>query len=210
MPDQITEIKKYRAYYRIILDTGAEVRVAPAVLREHPLKTGQLFDEIDYIEKTSATAYKKAMERAVWLLSRRDYSEQALINKLKDGAFNLQTIRKVCDFLIAGHYLDDARFAENFIARRKSKSGSRKMEMDLRHKGIQRETAQAALEDINPEEEIESASKLAKKYISSKSLEPLEAFDKCASYLARRGYSWDTVKAAYRMAQESEDESNPE
>ena len=206
MAQQITEIKKQRGVYILSFESGQDIRLSPAVLREHPLKIGQCFDEEEYMQLTEQTAYQKAKERAVWLLSRQDYSEQGLMRKLMDAAFCQPTSQKVCDFLKAGHYLDDARFAENFIRRKKNRSGSRKISMDLRYKGIERETADTALENLSPEEEVEAACKLAKKYLSSKSLEPQDAFRKCAAYLSRRGYSWDTVKAAYRMAGQAEEE----
>lgn len=206
MAQQITEIKKQGGIYILSLESGQDIRLPVAVLREHPLKIGQRFDEEEYHEKTVQTAYQMAMERAVWLLSRQDYSEQGLMRKLMDAAFRQPTCQKVCDFLKSGHYLDDARFAENFIRRKKNKSGSRKISMDLRYKGIERETADLALENLSFEDEVEAACKLAKKYLSAKSLEPQDAFRKCAAYLSRRGYSWETVKAAYRMAGQAEEE----
>ena len=206
MPDQIIEIKKQWGYYLVSLESGHGIRVPIAVLREHPLKAGKGFDENDYTEKTAKTAYEQALKRAVWLLSRRDYSEQQLMKKLADAAYREQTCQKVCHYLKAGHYIDDARFAENFIRRKKSKSGSYKLAMDLRFKGIERETAETALESFSEEEEIQAASKLAKKYLSGKSLEAQEAWRKCTAYLTRRGYSWETVKAAYLNASENEPE----
>ena len=83
------------------------------------------------------------------------------------------------------------------------------LSIDLLYKGIENETAQTALESFSQEEEIEAACKLAKKYLSTKALEPEEAFRKCAAYLARRGYSWDTVKAAYRMVSDSQEDDFP-
>ncbi|NLC33512.1 MAG: regulatory protein RecX [Clostridiales bacterium] len=210
MSQLIVEIKKQRGYYVITLESGEDVRLPAAVLREYPLKIGREFDENEYLEKSSKAAYQKAMQRAVWLLSRRDYSEQQIRQKLYDAAYREDTCQKVCDFLKEGHYLDDARYAENFIRRKKGKSGSRKLAMDLRYIGIEKETALTALEDFTQEEEIEAASKLAQKYLSGKSLEPQEAFRKCAAYLARRGYSWDTVKAAYHLANNSGQEDFPE
>ena len=206
MSQKIVEIKKQRGCYVISLEFGEDIRIPIPVLREHRLKIGQVFDEDEYIEETAKTAYQKALQRAVWLLSRRDYTEQQIRKKLDDAAFRPEIYQRVCDYLKAKHYLDDARYAENFIMRRKSKSGSRKLSMDLRYKGIERETAQTALEGLSQEEEIEAACKLAAKYLSTKTLEPQEAFRKCAAYLARRGYSWDTVKAAYRMASDSQED----
>ncbi|NLA53894.1 MAG: regulatory protein RecX [Clostridiales bacterium] len=209
MSQIIVEIKKQRGSFVISFEFGEDIRIPIPVLREHPLKTGKEFDENEYLEETAQTAYQKALQKAVWLLSRRDYSEQQLRKKLVDAAYRPQTCERVCDFLKAGHYLDDARYAENFIMRRKSKSGSRKLSMDLRYKGIENETTQTALESFSQEEEIEAACKLAKKYLSTKALEPQEAFRKCAAYLARRGYSWDTVKAAYRMVSDSQEDDFP-
>ena len=70
------------------------------------------------------------------------------------------------------------------------------------------ETAKAALEAISQDDELETAVKLARKYLSGKLLEPREARQKCGAYLARRGFGWDVIKAACQRAGADEDDDN--
>ena len=204
----IEKIERKGSLMVITCDNGEMLRLPRAVMREHPLREGQLLDIDGYYHLSERTMYQKALERAVWWLSKKDHSEKQLMKKLTDSAFTEDSASRACDFLKAGNYLNDARLSENLVRQKQRSSGPRKIAYTLRQKGVGEETAKAALEAISQDDEMETAVKLARKYLSCKLLEPREARQKCGAYLARRGFGWDVIKAACQRAGADEDDDN--
>ena len=204
----IEKIERKGSLMVITCDNGEMIRLPRAVMREHPLREGQLLDIDGYYQLSERTMYQKALERAVWWLSKKDHSEKQLMMKLTDSAFTEDSASCACDFLKAGNYLNDARLSENLVRQKQRSSGPRKIAYTLRQKGVGEETAKAALEAISQDEEMETAVKLARKYLSGKLLEPREARQKCGAYLARRGFGWDVIKAACQRAGADEDDDD--
>ena len=204
----IEKIERKGSLMVITCDNGEMIRLPRAVMREHPLREGQPLDIDGYYQLSERTMYQKALERAVWWLSKKDHSEKQLMMKLTDSAFTEESASRACDFLKAGNYLNDARLSENLVRQKQRSSGPRKIAYTLRQKGVGEETAKAALEAISQDDEMETAVKLARKYLSGKRLEPREARQKCGAYLARRGFGWDVIKAACQRAGADEDDDD--
>ena len=204
----IEKIERKGSLMVITCDNGEMIRLPRAVMREHPLREGQLLDIDGYYQLSERTMYQKALERAVWWLSKKDHSEKQLMKKLTDSAFTEESAERACDFLKAGNYLNDARLSENLVRQKQRSSGPRKIAYTLRQKGVGEEAAKAALEAISRDDEMETAVILARKYLSGKRLEPREARQKCGAYLARRGFGWDVIKAACQRAGADEDDDN--
>lgn len=196
----ISKMEKKRGLMHISFEGGESLNLPHAVVRVHPLREGEAFDLDSYLHISEKAMYQKALERAVWWLSKSDCSEQSIMKKLKDAAFPQDVAERVCVFLKEGNYINDARLSENLVRQKKRGSGPRKIAMTLRTKGVDEQTAKEALASISDEEELEAATKLARKYLGSKRLEPQEARRKCGAYLARRGFGWDMIKAAYQRA----------
>ena len=204
----IEKIERKGSLMVITCDNGEMIRLPRAVMREHPLREGQMLDLDGYYQLSERNMYQKALERAVWWLSKKDHSEKQLKMKLTDSAFTEESASRACDFLKAGNYLNDARLSENLVRQKQRSSGPRKIAYTLRQKGVGEETAKAALEAISQDDEMETAVKLARKYLNGKLLEPREARQKCGAYLARRGFGWDVIKAACQRAGADEDDDD--
>ena len=204
----IEKIERKGSLMVITCDNGEMIRLPRAVMREHPLREGQRLDIDSYYQSAERSMYQKALERAVWWLSKKDHSEKQLMMKLTDSAFTEESAARACEFLKAGNYLNDARLSENLVRQKQRSSGPRKIAYTLRQKGVGEEAAKAALEAISRDDEMETAVILARKYLSGKRLEPREARQKCGAYLARRGFGWDVIKAACQRAGAEEDEED--
>lgn len=202
----IVSIQRKGSLMVLTFEDGGTLSLPRVVLREHPLREGQIFDDDSYFQSVEKTMNKKALERAVWWLSKKDHSEQQLIKKLTDSAFTRSSAMQACEFLKAGNYLNDARLSENLVRQKMKSNSPRKIAMVLRQKGITEETARQALDTLSLEDELDTATRLACKYLGKKQLEPTEARRKCSAYLARRGFGWDVIKAAYLAASGDQDQ----
>lgn len=60
--------------------------------------------------------YKRAKERALFLLERKPLSVHMLRDKLKDNDYPLDIIDKVISFLERYHYLDDEEYVRMYVA----------------------------------------------------------------------------------------------
>lgn len=97
-------------------------------------------------------------------------------------------------------YLDDARFARSWIEYRQlhSPSGRLKLEQELREKGVPADVIADTLATMLPPElEQRLCVEAARQRASRLSDQPQEVRERrLAAFLARRGFSWDLIRAA--------------
>ncbi|QOR72654.1 regulatory protein RecX [Ruania alkalisoli] len=98
---------------------------------------------------------------------------------------------KVLDRFTEVGLIDDAAYAEMLVRSRHGDRGlaRRALAQELERKGIDRETAQTALEAIQPEDERDRARELVRrKARSTAGLDPQKRRRRLVSMLARKGY----------------------
>lgn len=104
------------------------------------------------------SAYSRLLDRAMRILGMRDHSEQEFRRKLtapvmtKTGPEPVDAteddINNVVSWCYENRYLDDARFARQFIASRSRKGyGPARIRQELTQKGIDRETGEEAMRE---------------------------------------------------------------
>jgi regulatory protein len=99
--------------------------------------------------------------------------------------------------------IDDALFASLWVASRHRGRGlaSRALSQELRRKGVDGEVAQAALEELDPEQELATARALVqRRLIGTRGLTPDAQVRRLAGMLARKGYPAGT---AFRVVREA-------
>src|SRR5205807_3179083 len=104
--------------------------------------------------------------------------------------------------------LNDSLFSEAWVeSRARSKSiGRRRLETELRVRGVDKTAIDAALDTLNPESEIENALRLAEKRARSEDLRDSAARRRVTGYLQRRGYSWEIIEQVFaRLGTNSDD-----
>lgn len=97
------------------------------------------------------TVLRRANQKAMALLERMDRTEADLRRKLKDGLYTEDIIDSVIALLTKLHYLDDVRFAENFIRSHSSSMSNRELTTKLLQKGVSKENITSALSTIDEE-----------------------------------------------------------
>ena len=134
---------------------------------------------------------------SLYLLKLRDRSVGEISNKLKDKGFSQEDISLTVEFLLEHSFLDDHRFARNFVRQRllSRKQGTRLLRQKLKEKQIKDDIIEEALAEIDSKSEFSSACDLAQKWLSSHKNVPEEMrWNKIGSFLTRRGYDYDQVK----------------
>lgn len=87
-------------------------------------------------------------ERALKLLARREHSRAELARKLSAHAEDPAEIETVLDDCERRGWLSERRVVEQLVHARRSRFGARRIERDLRQKGISGDAVAAALADL--------------------------------------------------------------
>ena len=168
-----------------------------AMLRERPYRSGMPFDKAAFDALMSERSYPFAMDKAVALLSLRSRTEKEIAESLRKNAYPERTIARVMARLLEAGYINDAAFAENWAASRANKGmGSRRIRMELKHKGVHQDEIDSALSSIDEEDMLAGAIKTAEKAARGKDLKSPADRQKIMAALARRGYDYAAAKQA--------------
>ncbi len=149
-------------------------------------------------------ATRTTYERALSLLSFRDRSVKELQKRLLEKGEAEDRVAPTIERLQQSGLLDDSRFAaERARAGLVGKARSRRqIEHDLAQRGVTREVASAAIQQVLADEgtsEFEVAVRAARKKAKSlERLDPQAKRQKLYGFLARQGYTPDLVRRAMR------------
>lgn len=149
-------------------------------------------------EKNLLTKIKaqKLLDRILRLISARPRSEKEIVDYLKRKKTDPKLIDEVVDKLKSLGQLDDYAFAVWWVEQRMifRPKGKLALSMELRQKGVEREISDKIIAE--KVDELPLAKKAAEKKLKTyKNLPRMEFRQKMASFLARRGFSWGTVKS---------------
>lgn len=135
---------------------------------------------------------EKAKKYAFLLLKYRPRSERELYSRLKKKKFEEAVIACVISFLKERKFLDDRAFAQAWIESRiKSTYGLRKIEQELKLKGIDKEIIATLISELKqgyPEEKV-AAQIAEERFKKLKRIEINKARRRVYDYLVRRGFS---------------------
>lgn len=165
------------------------------------LQVGQVITDEKIAELKAQDAGEVAYQQALRLLNYRDRSESEIIRSLKQRQTPEEIITEVIARLRRNGLLDDQRFAKTWVENRTEfrPRSSRALSYELQEKGVEQETIQQVLESFD---EDEAAYLAAKKYVRRiENLEWPEFRQKLLGYLARRGFQYETTRAAIARIQ---------
>lgn len=149
--------------------------------------------------------YYKAFKRCLDYLGYRPRTEREIRIRLTDLAVPEEVAERVTERLRELGFLDDARFAHQFAASRARSRGygPRRIEADLRRKGIDARTAREAVAEACPSETqdellVGQVEKALHRYRNEPDERKRE--HKIMAFLARRGFEAPAVREALRKA----------
>lgn len=205
--------KKNQNRFNLFIDEKFAFSVSANSIAKYHLYNGREIEEVQLLEIYNEEIYRRFLDRAADYISRYVKSERDLLmylrklKKNKEGKWFSNDLEmdwedlftRVLNQLKKFKYIDDERFARQFIESRvRSKPRSRSVLLsELISKGIHKDTALAALEgsDVNDEDMLLSIYK--KKYMD----QLLDLQDrKKVDFLRRKGFNWSEIsKLAERL-----------
>lgn len=151
---------------------------------------------------------KSAEGTVLWHLARREMTVKMLRDKLKaKNKYPQHIIDAILQKCIDNNWVNDERYAESFTRSKKeyNKLGKNAIKRELILKGVDSETAAAAVADIDNETEREAAMQLVLKQLpKTQNLEKQKRINRLLGMLARKGYPSDIAFSVIREALDAE------
>ena len=140
----------------------------------------------------------RAKKRVLHLLERSQKSEKQLRDKLKEGGYEQEVIDEAIDYAKGYHYIDDERFARDFVRLSCDSKSRIRLKQDLIQKGIDKDIIEIAIEEEYQIDEVELLKNLLRKRHFDSSADYKEK-QKHFRYLASKGYSTSIIRRAMEM-----------
>ena len=187
-------------YQLVCFNYNYSLKLYNSEIRKYSIEVEGLLDEESFeIIKKSVT--KRCLNRALNLLKSRDYTVHKLDEKLTLGNYPRDIIDSVIERLLNEKFLDDYRYASNYITGRIGKASKKKIILDLSNKGIDKAVISKAYEDSqdfqNENFELIAAKEALVKKVKGNYECAYEDRMKYFAYLGRKGFSFEVIKKAW-------------
>ncbi len=146
----------------------------------------------------------KAVRYGLYLLGRKNYTNQQLRNKLLSKKYPAEAITAALDKLSSWHYLDDDTYTETYVRDRLrfKPRGQQLILRELQLKGISKELARAKIAKVMQAEKLDErglAEKVLQKKLSGYQKIPAEkAAPRARNFLLRQGFSYEITDKLVR------------
>lgn len=180
----------------VIFDDGERIYIHEKILSEYHLKEGINVPQEAVEEIVAANDYRRARERALYLLDVRDYSFVELYQKLEKN-YDEDICIKVCKNMAELRLINDRRYAES-LARQLfevKRVGMFKAKQELKRRGLSDKIIEEAVEPYADEEESFSRLEelVERKY--ERYLTDEKGVKKVKNALLRQGYRYSEINA---------------
>lgn len=194
--NRIKKIEPYKSRFKLKLDHGIEFLLYPGELKKF-----HLTEEADISENQFSDImqilYKRAKERALYLLDHSYQTEKQIRDKLKAGFYPDEIIAQVLTYLKEYHLVDDYQYACIYIDYKRKKKSRKQIEQDLYVKGVPKDLIERALGEADFTNQ-DSITTLVEKRMHRYDLTDKKEFHKFYRYLLGKGYSYDEIQTALR------------
>ena len=161
------------------------------------IKAGMILNEGDIAEALRRNDYRRARERALYLLDDRDYGYVEMFRKL-EANYPEDICYGVVNNLASLGLIDDRRYAakcaEHYLVTKKQ--GVYRAREEMRRKGIPADIIDEVLEEFSDGAAARLRELIAKKY--ARKLAEEGGVKKVKAALARQGYPFDEINAALK------------
>ncbi len=200
----ITDIKlKKKALVELYVDGKLVANIDINIVAEHKLKKMQEIDEEYLQELIRLSDEHRAKQRAMFLLSRKDYCEKELFDKLSK-AYNEQAAQLAVDRMKELKFIDDERYAIKYakdLLFRKHLA-KRRAQYEMMRKGLDKELVEETLKQIETEPVEEIIQILQSKFALALSDE--KGRRRAVNNLLRKGYNYEDIKVAITRLSDEE------
>lgn len=184
---------------RVRLDTGLTCILYRSEQRQINAYEGSSLTREQYEILVHEILGKRATKRAMHLLEKMDRTEYKLREKLSEGGYPDEAIEDAIGYVKSYHYLDDERYARNYVFLAQDRKSRKKLSIELYQRGIKKELIDRILEEeYDADEEKQICQLLEKRGFDPKTCSEKER-QKLYQFLLRRGFQSSDICKVMRM-----------
>ncbi len=197
---QVCELRRLTGgRYLVVLEDDSFFPLYGKELEEFGIDEDGLLREEVFLKISQELLPKRAKLCAMHFLQSSDRTEHQLRHKLASLFYPEKIVDETVAYVKKYHYIDDIRFAVNYMECRRDSRSMRQMEQELYQKGISKETFSEAVQQIDvPDEEEQIQKWLVKKNYSGISADRKEK-ERMYRFLLRKGYGASRIQRALCM-----------
>lgn len=167
------------------------------------LKRGQVLSQLDIEQLQREDEARRAYHSALRLLGYRQRSRLEIERHLRQKGYEAEAIDAAMARLVANRYVDDEAFARSWLQHRERlrPRGARGLSHELRQKGVERDTINRVLTELD--EEASAWAAVASKMERWRGLDQAALRQKVTGFLSRRGFAYDAIRKTYQKAWET-------
>lgn len=189
--------------YKIFIDDDFAFLLYESELKQYQLAKGlEITPEFYEIIKED-TVFPRAKQKALNIISYSDKTEKEIYERLKEEYYTDDIVEQIIEYLKNYNYINDERYASNYIRSRKNRESKLAIKSKLLNKGINKKVLEKIIEEeydleaANIDENEDPEIIAIKKIISKKcvNLTNLSCKDKqkLINMLARKGFDPDKI-----------------
>lgn len=153
---------------------------------------------------------KKAAEKAMNLLLQQDRTKKELQDRLYRAGFSEKAAAYAMNYVMSFGYIDDLRYASNYLAFHKGNRSRKELRYKLMNKGVPPEVIAEAFLEYEEEDERTALRHMLRKRLKGRMLSRLDFQEKSkiTAYLGRKGYALPVICSIMKEQEQSELEGN--
>lgn len=189
-----------RSRYKIYVDGQFAFILYRGEVREFAIEEGKEISDACYRQIMTEVLPRRAKKRAMNLLESRDYTSGQLREKLRQGDYPDACIDEAIAYVESYGYVDDLRYAKDYITYHLEDKSRTRMEQDLMRKGIARDTISAAFDDLEQtgarQDEMAMILRLLEKKKYDVRTATVQDRQRMYGFLYRKGFHGDAISRA--------------
>ncbi len=175
-------------------------------LASYGLEEGMTVDDALYSRIMEETVFPRARKRGMNLLKTMDRTEADVRRKLTEGGYPEEACDNAIEYLRSYHYLDDDRYASEYVRCKSSSMSRRQITAKLIEKGVSKDKIERAFslyDEENGTDGDEAESELIRRLIAKRCPAGVDSLDydgvqKLRAYLYGKGFSVGKIDACLK------------
>lgn len=191
---KILNIEKYKGNtYCVEIEGEDNIYLHSSIISEYHLKSEMIIPQSALEEIIFQNDFRKAKERALYLLDYRDHSYKELYDKLRRN-YSPDICEAVMEKMIEIGVIDDRKYAERYARYlfEVKRAGKYKARAEMLKKGIDKEIVDEFLEEYEEDTQERLKELVEKKY--ARYLTDEKGVQKVFNALVRYGYNYSDVR----------------
>ena len=169
-------------------------------MKECGVHEGEELSDSQYRKIIEEILPKRAKLRAMNLLKSKDYTRKQLGDKLAEGLYPAEIIEEALDYVQSYKYIDDERYARDYITYHMASRSRKRITQDLMGKGVSKDVFEPVLNELYAEEPGDPEYDQVLQLLRKKKYDPencdYKEKQKIMAFLLRKGFDMSTVRRA--------------